>query len=206
MHFWSYPGRDRSPISGPYRSWQWCCTTVYHLHGPQLCRSHTRHPEIQTGSGRALPQNFRLLQQCLAKQRHNNIINKTLVAAPNFVYTLWFLSLTTIGTESIFLIDVKVVCGGTPAVTITAALCGTAVILVSQKDKGKNTLFPICVSSKGEQDCHKKNSLYEFLRLRNLHNNTSIRPDRNTELSFSSYHKWSNLRSLGQKPNFLSLL
>lgn len=68
-----------------------------------------------------------------------------------------FLSLTTIGTESIFLVSVKVACGGTPAVAVTAALCGTAVILLPQKDKGEDTLSSIGVSSKCEENCQEEN-------------------------------------------------
>lgn len=71
------------------------------------------------------------------------------MAALHCIYVLWFMcSLTTTGTESIFLILVKVACGGTPAVTITAALCGTAVILLPQKGERENTWSSTSISIK----------------------------------------------------------
>lgn len=79
------------------------------------------------------------------------------MAALHSIYALWFLLLTTAGAESIFLVLVKVVCGGTPAVAIAAALCGTAVIFLSQKDKGEDTLSSVGVSSKCVQHCQDEN-------------------------------------------------
>lgn len=68
----THPGQDRSPISCLHHSCQWYCTTTCHLLVPRWCRSCTLYPGTQRGSGRALPQNCHRLQQCLAKQRHNN--------------------------------------------------------------------------------------------------------------------------------------
>lgn len=154
----THPGQDRSPISCHHHSCQWYRTTTCHLLAPHLCRSHTFFPETQTGSGKSLPLNFHQLQQCLSKQRHNkNSKKQTNVATLYSVYVLWFLPLTTTGTESIFLIIVKVVCGGTPAVAITAALCGTAVIFLPLKDEGEDALSSIGVSSKCVQNCEGEN-------------------------------------------------
>lgn len=75
------------------------------------------------------------------------------MAALHSIYALWFLLLTTTGAESIFLVLVKVVCGGTPAVAVAAALCGTAVIFFPQKDEGEDTLSSVCVSSKCVENC-----------------------------------------------------
>lgn len=82
---------------------------------------------------------------------------QAIVAALQCICALCFLSLTSTGTESIFLVIVKAVCGGTPAVAITAALCGTAVIFLPQKDEGEDTFISVCVSSKCVQNCQDEN-------------------------------------------------
>ena len=66
----------------------------------------------------------------------------------HILYVLWSLSLTATRAESILLVLVKVVCGGTPAETITTAHCGTAVIFIPQEDKGEDTLSSVGISSK----------------------------------------------------------
>lgn len=71
--------------------------------------------------------------------------------------SLWFLSLTSTGTESKFLVGVKVACGGTPAVTVTAALCGAAVIFFPQEDEGEDALGSVGISSKCVENCQDEN-------------------------------------------------
>lgn len=60
---------------------------------------------------------------------------------------------TSTGTETVFLVSVKVVGGGAPAVAITASLGGTAVVFLLQKREGEDTFVAVCVSSKGVQHC-----------------------------------------------------
>lgn len=71
--------------------------------------------------------------------------------------SLWFLSLTSAGTESKFLVGVKVARGGTPAVTVTAALCGAAVVLFLQEDEGEDARGSVGVSTKCVENCQDEN-------------------------------------------------
>lgn len=91
------------------------------------------------------------------KDRTTTVRKQAIVEALRSIYALWFLPLTTTGTESIFYVPVKVVCGGTPAVAVAAALCGTAVIFLPQKDEGEDTLGSVGVSSKCVQNCQDEN-------------------------------------------------
>lgn len=68
-------------------------------------------------------------------------------------HALCFLLPTTVGTEAICLVCVKVASGGTPAVSVAAALGGTALILLTQEGEGKDTGGSIRVSVKCVQDC-----------------------------------------------------
>ena len=156
IFMFTHPGQDRNPISCPRQSCQWYCTTTCHLLVPHWCRSHTLFPGTQRGSGRALPLNCHRLQRCLRWQE-TTVRTQSAVASLHTVYMLWFLSLTSTGTESILLVLVKVACGGTPAVTITAALCGTFVKLLVLKDEGEDTLSSVWVSSNCVENCREEN-------------------------------------------------
>lgn len=105
----------------------------------------------------ALPQNFHQSLQCLPEQHSTTVRKQAFVTATLRIYTLGFLSLTSAWTESIFLVIVKVVCGGTPAVAIVSALRGTLVILIPQKDEGEDTFISIGISSKCVQNCQDEN-------------------------------------------------
>lgn len=82
---------------------------------------------------------------------------KIVVTALHIVHGLFFLSLTTTGTEPKCLVIVKVACGGTPAVTVAAALCCAAVILLSQEDEGEDTWRSVGIPSKCGEDCQDEN-------------------------------------------------
>lgn len=90
---------------------------------------------------------------CPNKVITTTVKKQAIVAALHCIYVLWFLLLTMTGTEAKFLVCVKVVCGGTPAVTIAAALCGAAVIFLPQKYEGEDALISASVSSKCVQYC-----------------------------------------------------
>ena len=64
--------------------------------------------------------------------------------------------LTSAGTETELLVLVKVICRGTPAVPIGAALCGAPIVCLAQEHEGENTLRSIAVPADCVKDYGKK--------------------------------------------------
>lgn len=64
----------------------------------------------------------------------------------------WLL-LTLMGTETVFAVVVKVVCGGAPEESIITALIGTAVVLLPHKHEGELTELPLCITKLHLHNC-----------------------------------------------------
>lgn len=90
---------------------------------------------------------------CTNKEITKTVKLQAVVAALLSTQEWWFLSLTPTGTKSVCLVIVKVAGGGTPAVAVSAALRGTAVILLPQEDEGEDTLGSVSVSVNCVQNC-----------------------------------------------------
>ena len=57
------------------------------------------------------------------------------------------------GTETVFAVVVKVVCGGAPEESIITALIGTAVVLLPHKHEGELTELPLCITKLHLHNC-----------------------------------------------------
>lgn len=67
--------------------------------------------------------------------------------------TAFWLILTFMGTETVFAVVVKVVCGGAPEESIITALIGTAVVLLPHKHEGELTELPLCITKLHLHNC-----------------------------------------------------
>lgn len=77
--------------------------------------------------------------------------------------------LTSAGTETVFLVFIKVLCRGTPAVPIVTSLCGASIVCLAQKHEGENALGTIAVPIDCVQDCGENNHNTEGKRLNLIH-------------------------------------
>lgn len=67
---------------------------------------------------------------------------------------------TSAGTEAIFLVLVKALCSGTPAVSVWTSLWGAAVVFLAQKCEREDTFLSIGISSKCVEHCQGEDYIW----------------------------------------------
>ncbi len=149
----TYPYQGKIPIFYLCHSCWWLHTRVFHHYGLHWCKKSIQFQGRWKETGMAHLLNFHQLQlylwgeYCIVKYLTSLKFRVQLEGTK--------VLLTSVRTESILLISVKVSCSGTPAIPIISSICGARVIFFPQKHEGENTWCFVAVPVKREENWEK---------------------------------------------------